>query len=294
MKGKKILAAILILCLGGLIIYGLGNYITGLQQPEKTVFVAVAKKDVLEGSFLTTNDYEYVAIPESDYIYSYVTYQPKQTTNTDGSISETLYDPLKGKEVSQRLYAGERIVKGRINFNTENLMEEAEYNDAEYRRYTYNGSGLENFAGLLKSGDRIDIWIQYTVVDNTKEGKADKIIVTDKIFSNVLISKVLDSSGNEVTASTGAASVLELMMKEKDLQEFITWRAVGKITLVKSSSTANEGSMVDRIKLSLGELADSVISSPEGYSIISNIDVVENSGAGYEIDLNESDAAKNK
>ena len=99
-----------------------------------------------------------------------------------GLVVVETFDSLKGKEVKSPMYEGERINKSRIRFDNE-MTEEMELTNANYKRYTYDGAGLNNFAGLLKSGDRVDIWLQYTISakeDKVNKQKEDKIIVTTK------------------------------------------------------------------------------------------------------------------
>lgn len=279
---KVILALVLILTALGVGV-GLFTIISNATAPEEMVMVAVATGDIQEGTFLTTNMYSYKSIPKSEYIPSYITMQSREVVNATGAVQLEEYDSLKGKEVKSPMYEGERLVKSRINFSNE-MADEDEFNNKAFKRYTYSGSGLNNFAGLLKSGDRVDIWVQYTITskdDEQKEQKADKIIVTDKVFSNVLISRVLDESGSEITTSSGGANVLEFMLTEEDIQKLISWRAIGTFTLVKSGTTdtANE---VERKVISMNDLIDDVVSSTENSSLLT-------AGGNYEIDTSVND-----
>lgn len=266
---KKVILGLIILLVAIGVGVGLFIMISDATEPEEMIMVAVAKTDVAEGTFLTSAEYEYKAIPKSQYIASYVTMQTREVSDQDGNIKLETYDSLKGKEVRSPLYQGEMINKSRISFSNE-MEDEEEFNNKLYKRYTYNGSGLNNFAGLLKSGDRVDIWLQYTIssTDNEETGEErDRIIVTDKIFSNVLISRVLDETGNEITTSSGGASVLEFMMTEEDIQKFISWRAIGTVTLVKSS-TDDADTEITRKVISMNQLISDVVNDKASNSLL--------------------------
>lgn len=279
---KKLILVVITLLIAAGVGFGLYSMISDATAPEEMISVAVLKKDVEEGHFLTSADYDYVSIPSSEYIPSYVVMQRKEVLDeATGKTKVEIYDSLKGKEVVSPMYVGERLNKSRVRFSNE-MADEMEFSNKDYKRYTYSGTGLNNFAGLLKSGDRVDIWLQYTITaKGTGTNDSDKIIVTDKIFTNVLISRVLDGAGNEVTTSSGEASVLEFMMTEEDIQKFISWRAIGTATLVKSGKDSSDSSISRKI-ISMNELVSTVVEDAENTSLL-------NPNLNYQIDDSVND-----
>lgn len=280
---KKTILVVILLVVALAVALGLYSMVSNATAPEEMVMVAVAKGDIAEGTFLTSSMYEYKAIPKTEYIPTYVTMQSREILDSKGAVTVEQYDSLKGKEVKSPMYEGERLIKARINFSNE-MTDEEEFSNKLFKRYTYSGSGLNNFAGLLKSGDRVDIWVQYTISSKDDEAnakQADKIIVTDRIFSNVLISRVLDETGAEVTTSSGGASVLEFMLTDQDIQKFISWRAIGTVTLVKSGSSETPTN-IDRRVISMNDLINDVVSSAENNSLLDE-------NTAYEIDNSIND-----
>lgn len=211
------------------------------QKPVNYIYIAVAKQNIPAGTFLQPNMYEYVKIPETDYIRSYVTL--KQIVAQNGKVQ--YQDPLNGLEAKENIYAGERIIKERLSdFRADNQILS---NISDYKRMAYTAEGIENMAGQLREGDRVDFWCRYELKD-----KNNIYIVVEKILSNIPVVKAIDSSSNEVKKRNAPASAIEVMLKEDEIEKFLLYKDMGKITIVKtvtSSSTGENTKYVEKKKI---------------------------------------------
>lgn len=210
------------------------------QKPVNYVYVAVAKQNIPAGTFLQPNMYEYVKIPETDYIRSYITL--KQVVAQNGKIQ--YQDPLNGLEVKENIYAGERIMKERLSdFRADNQILS---NMSDYKRMAYTAEGIDNMAGQLREGDRVDFWCRYEIRD-----KDNIYIVVEKILSNVPVVRAIDSSSNEVKRRNASASAIEVMLKEDEIEKFLLYKDMGKITIVKTinSSPSENTKYVEKKKI---------------------------------------------
>lgn len=238
--------------------------VTKISQPKETVKIAVAKQDIKAGAILQDHMYEYVPIPKDEVIPSYVQEEVVLVKDDDGNTTQRLVDTLKGKEAKENIYKGERIIKGRVGGTTIAGKDEDndDFDSTGLRRMTYTAQGIQNLAGQLKAGDRVDFWIRYKLQD--KENN-DTIVVVDKILSNVPVVKALDSNYREIKSTDQATTTIEIMLTQEQVQEFIKWRDFGKITLVKVpvDANVNQEKEITRKKMSMNDLILEVLSMTE-------------------------------
>lgn len=238
--------------------------VTKISQPKETVKIAVAKQDIKAGAILQDHMYEYVPIPKDEVIPSYVQEEVVLVKDDDGNTTQRLVDTLKGKEAKENIYKGERIIKGRVGGTTIAGKDEDndDFDSTGLRRMTYTAQGIQNLAGQLKAGDRVDFWIRYKLQD--KENN-DTIVVVDKILSNVPVVKALDSNYREIKSTDQATTTIEIMLTQEQVQEFIKWRDLGKITLVKVpvDANVNQEKEITRKKMSMNDLILEVLSMTE-------------------------------
>lgn len=275
-----------------LTIVGILYSIDNMSKPPKTIAVAVSTKDIQAGVILQPDMYEYVEIPTDEYISAYITKKNVEEKKKDGSIVFVKKDLLQGKEVTENIYKGEKILSTRIS-NFVSLQEdeggEILYDSTGLRRMTYTAQGVQNLAGQLKAGDKIDFWLRYRLQD--KENK-DSIIVVDKILSSVLVVKALNSSSQEIKNKNEVSTTVELLLTQEEIQEFIKYRDLGKITLVKVPPDANVNNEkeITRKRMSMNDLIWDVLSMEEDEmnkeQIVKDEDQKENVDKYY-IDENE-------
>lgn len=222
------------------------------EKPVNYVYVAVAKQNIPAGTFLKPNMYQYIKIPENEFIKSYITM--KQMVAKDGTIHYE--DPLEGLEVRENIYAGEKIMKERLSdFRADNQILK---NPNIYKRMTYTAEGIDNMAGQLREGDRVDFWCRYELRD--KNG--DTYIVVEKILANVPVVRAIDSSYQEIKNKNGAATTIEVLLTEDEVQQFLVYKNLGRITVVKSndnsSTTANTKFVAKKTVISIDSLLEQV------------------------------------
>lgn len=297
MNKRTLIASVVALLVTATAMFFIFTSIKQMSQPKETVEVAVAKQDIKAGTILQPDMYEYVAIPKDEVIPSYVQKEVVIIKNDNGDNVETLSDMLKGKEAKENIYKGERIIKSRISgFSVQGIEGvEGEDGTADYsglRRMTYTAQGIQNLAGQLKAGDRIDFWIRYKLQD--KENN-DIIIVVDKILSNVPVVKALDSNFQEIKNNNAASTTIEILLTQEQIQEFIKWRDLGKITLVKVPPGVNTDAEkeITRVKMSMNDLIWEVLSMTEDK--MNKDDIVKDESkkkevANYHIPENTDDA----
>lgn len=275
-----------------LTIVGILYSIDNMSKPPETIAVAVSTKDIQAGVILQPDMYEYVEIPINEHISTYVTKKNVEEKKKDGSIVFVKKDLLQGKEVTENIYKGEKILSTRIsNFVSlqEDEGDEILYDSTGLRRMTYTAQGIQNLAGQLKAGDKIDFWLRYRLQD--KENK-DSIIVVDKILSSVLVVKALNSSSQEIKNKNEVSTTVELLLTQEEIQEFIKYRDLGKITLVKVPPDANVNNEkeITRKRMSMNDLIWDVLSMEEDEmnkeQIVKDEDQKENVDKYY-IDENE-------
>lgn len=258
MNKRLIIAVAIALIVTIAVVYSIFTAVNNMSKPEETIAIAVAKTEIKAGSILKPNEmYEYIEIPKNEYIDSYVTYETVIQQDDNGRSVAQLIDMLKGKEALATIYKGERIVKARIS-NNESEVEEFK----NMRRMTYTAQGVQNLAGQIKVGDKIDFWLRYTLYDKENQ---DSIIVVDKILNRVPVVKALDSNLQEIKNSNEVSTTIEVLLTQEEIQEFIKWRDLGKITLVKVPTGVDESDEkeVNRKKMSINELIWDVISMTE-------------------------------
>jgi len=262
MNKRTIIACVVALLVTVIAIFFIFTSVNKISQPKETVAVAVAKQEIKTGTILQPDMYEYVPIPKDEVIPSYVQKEIVVIKNENGKSVETLSDMLKGKEATENIYKGEKIIKSRVSdISLQNNEGESEENDfTGLRKMTYTAQGVQNLAGQLKAGDYIDFWIRYKLTDDENN---DTIVVVDKILSNVPVVKALDSNSQEIKSGNNEASTtIEVMLSQEQIQEFIKWRDLGKITLVKVPVGVNTDAEkeVTRVKMSMNDLIWDVLS----------------------------------
>lgn len=263
MNKRTIIASVVALLITVIAMYFIFTSITQMSRPKETVEVAVAKQEIKAGTILQPDMYEYVLIPKDEVIPSYVQKEVVIIKNENGDLVKTLSDMLKGKEAKENIYKGERIVRSRVSGFSIGVEGENEVSDySGLRRMTYTAQGIQNLAGQLKTGDYIDFWIRYKLQD--KENN-DTIVVVDKILSNVPVVKALDSNSQEIKNGTAASTTIEILLTQEQIQEFIKWRDLGRITLVKVPPNINTDAEkeVTRVKMSMNDLIWDVLSMTE-------------------------------
>lgn len=231
-----------------------------MSKPVPMVAVAQATKEIKAGEILDPNEnYTYINIPQSELSSSYITLVKMESNSKEGQTQATMTDILKGKEVTSDIYPNEKIMKGRVSSMTSLTDQKGETIDvSKYRKLTYTVTGPQNLAGQIKSGDRIDFWITYKLTDKTNK---DKIIVTDKILKNVIVNKTFDSNGQEIVNNEGIAKTAEFLLTEDEVQTYIQYKDLGKITLAKVPTSSNDvSSEVVRKKLSINDLVWEIVS----------------------------------
>lgn len=282
MNKRTIIASVAALLITVIAMYFIFTSITQMSRPKETVEVAVAKQEIKAGTILQPDMYEYVLIPKDEVIPSYVQKEVVIIKNENGDLVKTLSDMLKGKEAKENIYKGERIVKSRVSgFSIGVEGEDEEVSDySGLRRMTYTAQGIQNLAGQLKTGDYIDFWIRYKLQD--KENN-DTIVVVDKILSNVPVVKALDSNSQEIKNGTAASTTIEILLTQEQIQEFIKWRDLGRITLVKVPPGVNTDTEkeITRVKMSMNDLIWDVLSMTEDK--MNKDDIVKNESKKGEI-----------
>lgn len=259
---KRVVTAIVISLV--FTVLAIGGIVFGLKQitkPEETIKIAVAVEEIKAGTILQTSMYDYVSIPKSQYIPSYVTYE-EIIKEENGSKQVLLNDTLKGKETKTDIYKGERIAKGRVSGVAIDTIEDSEGNVLDvnsFRRMSFSASGTKNLSGQMKSGDKVDFWLRYKLTDKNNN---DQIVVVDKILKDVPVLKAFDSNGVEITTTGISASSVELLLTEEEVQEYLKWADLGNITLVKVpvGSSDSEDNEIVRKKLSMNDLIHEIIS----------------------------------
>jgi Flp pilus assembly protein CpaB len=264
MNKRTIIASVVALLITVIAMFLIFTSISQMSQPKETVEVAVAKQEIMAGTILQPDMYEYVAIPKDEVIPSYVQKEIVIVKDKNGNSTKTLSDMLKGKEAKENIYKGERIIRSRVSGFSVQTGDGNETSDdySGLRRMTYTAQGIQNLAGQLKAGDYIDFWIRYKLQD--KEN-SDTIVVVDKILSNVPVVKALDSNAQEIKSGDEASTTIEIMLSQEQIQEFIKWRDLGKITLVKVPVGVNTNAEkeVTRVKMSMNDLIWDVLSMTE-------------------------------
>ena len=251
MNKKIVIMIIFALLVSFTTVFLIFTAVNDMTKEDETVIVAVAKENIKAGIIMKSDMYEYVEIPKSEYIPMYIKKTDKE---------------LKGVEVKENIYKGEKILSTRIGtftvINDENADDEKIFNDTGLRRMTYTAQGVQNLAGQLKAGDKIDFWLRYKLQD--KENK-DTIVVVDKILSNVSVVKALNSNSQEIKNKNEASTTIELLLEQEQIQEFIKWKDLGKITLVKVPPNINvdKEKEITRKKMSMNELIWDVLSMEE-------------------------------
>lgn len=278
MNKKIVIMIIFALLVSFTTVFLIFTAVNDMTKEDETVIVAVAKENIKAGIIMKSDMYEYVEIPKSEYIPMYIKKTDKE---------------LKGVEVKENIYKGEKILSTRIGtftvINDENADDEKIFNDTGLRRMTYTAQGVQNLAGQLKAGDKIDFWLRYKLQD--KENK-DTIVVVDKILSNVSVVKALNSNSQEIKNKNEASTTIELLLEQEQIQEFIKWKDLGKITLVKVPPNINidKEKEITRKKMSMNELIWDVLSMEENEMNKNDIKKNENQKENidkYFIDENE-------
>lgn len=264
MNKRTIIASVVALLITAIVMFFIFTSISRMSQPKDTVQVAVAKQEIKAGTILQPDMYEYVSIPEDEVIPSYVQKEVVIVKDANGNSTETLSDTLKGKEANENIYKGERIIRSRVSGFSVQTGDGNETSDdySGLRRMTYTAQGIQNLAGQLKAGDYIDFWIRYKL--QNKEN-SDTIVVVDKILSNVPVVKALDSNAQEIKSGNEASTTIEILLSQEQIQEFIKWRDLGRITLVKVPTGVNPDAEkeVTRVKMSMNDLIWDVLSMTE-------------------------------
>lgn len=264
MNKRTIIASVVALLITAIVMFFIFTSISRMSQPKDTVQVAVAKQEIKAGTILQPDMYEYVSIPEDEVIPSYVQKEVVIVKDANGNSTETLSDTLKGKEAKENIYKGERIIRSRVSGFSVQTGDGNETSDdySGLRRMTYTAQGIQNLAGQLKAGDYIDFWIRYKL-QNKENG--DTIVVVDKILSNVPVVKALDSNAQEIKSGNEASTTIEILLSQEQIQEFIKWRDLGRITLVKVPTGVNPDAEkeVTRVKMSMNDLIWDVLSMTE-------------------------------
>lgn len=264
MNKRTIIASVVALLITAIVMFFIFTSISRMSQPKDTVQVAVAKQEIKAGTILQPDMYEYVSIPEDEVIPSYVQKEVVIVKDANGNSTETLSDTLKGKEAKENIYKGERIIRSRVSGFSVQTGDGNETSDdySGLRRMTYTAQGIQNLAGQLKAGDYIDFWIRYKL--QNKEN-SDTIVVVDKILSNVPVVKALDSNAQEIKSGNEASTTIEILLSQEQIQEFIKWRDLGRITLVKVPTGVNPDAEkeVTRVKMSMNDLIWDVLSMTE-------------------------------
>lgn len=264
MNKRTIIASVVALLITAIAMFFIFTSISRMSQPKDTVQVAVAKQEIKAGTILQPDMYEYVSIPEDEVIPSYVQKEVVIVKDANGNSTKTLSDMLKGKEAKENIYKGERIIRSRVSGFSVQTDDGNETSDdySGLRRMTYTAQGIQNLAGQLKAGDYIDFWIRYKLQDREN---SDTIVVVDKILSNVPVVKALDSNSQEIKSGTAASTTIEILLTQEQIQEFIKWRDLGRITLVKVPTGVNPDAEkeVTRVKMSMNDLIWDVLSMTE-------------------------------
>ncbi|QUH21998.1 SAF domain-containing protein [Alkaliphilus sp. B6464] len=262
MNKRLVVASLAALVITVMIISGLIYGVNNMSKPEETIEIAYALQEIKAGSIIKPEMYEYRSIPVDEFNPSYVTKEEVMIPNLDGKKAAQLIDVLKGKEADENIYKGERIVKARIRGIGADKNEEI-FENTNLRRMTYTAQGINNLAGQVKSGDRVDFWIRYTLADKINK---DKVVVVDKVLANVPILKALDQNSQEIrNGSEAPSTTIEVALTQEQIQEFIKWKGMGSITLVKVPVDADldKENDITRKKMSMNDLILEVISMTE-------------------------------
>lgn len=262
MNKRLIIASLIALLITALIITGLIYTINNMTKPKETVEVAYALQEIKAGSIIRPEMYAYKKIPKDEFNPSYVTKEEVMVLDSNGKKVVKLADVLKGKEASENIYKGEIIIKARVRGIGADKNEDI-FQNTNLRRMTYTAQGIDNLAGQLKAGDRVDFWIRYVLYDKINN---DKIIVVDKILENVPVLRALDQNAQEIkNGSKVPSTTIEVALPQEKIQEFIKWKGLGRITLVKVPVDANlkEEKKITRKKMSMNDLILEVISMTE-------------------------------
>lgn len=260
MNKKKIITIIASVVLTAVAVGGIYFGFKQISKPEQTVEVAVATQDIKAGEICSSKNYTYVEMAKSKVSPSYVT--KVEVENQKGNDKTyTVSDVLKGKEASSAIYQNEPIMKGRITGlnSTVDATEIIDY--SKYTKMMYNVTDTKSLDGQVHAGDKVDLWVRYTLTDKTTH---DKLVVVDKILKKVLVNRTFDSDGKEITDITIPAKSMEILLAEDEVSEYLKYQDFGRYTLVKSpSSDDKESDEVVRKKLSTNGLIQEIISMKE-------------------------------
>lgn len=278
-------------------VVGIFSIVNMQLSPEELVEVATVKQDIKAGTILKPEMYTYRKIPKSQYIASHVTKQ---------EIDGKLVDPLLGKEALEPLYKDETIVKSRVSGlgSGEDSVSIDLEDSTNMRRMTYTSDGVDNMAGQLRAGDRVDFWLKYELQDSETN---DKILVTQKILSAVQILKSYDSNAAEIKDNEIPSTTIELLLTQEQVQHFVQWRSMGTLTLVKVPADADVEAEEEMpiTKLSVNDLKWDILSIADGTTLkkdvvkddskkdsVGNFEI--NSGHSVDVDKKEEDEKSNK
>ena len=260
MNKKKIITIIASIVLTIVTVGGIYFGAKHLSKPEDTIEVAVATQDIKAGKICDSKNYTYVAMPKSKVSPSYVTkVEVENTTGKDKTY--VVSDILKGKEVSSDIYQNEPIVKGRVTGLNSGVDATEIIDYSKYTKMMYNVTDTKSLDGQVHAGDKVDLWVRYTLTDKTTH---DKLVVVDKVLKKVIVNRTFDSEGKEINDISVPAKSMEILLAEDEVSEYLKFQEFGKYTLVKSPTTDDKSSdEVVRKKLSTNGLIQEVISMKE-------------------------------
>lgn len=256
MNKKIVIATTTSLVVTGVLMFGIITVAKNISKPKETIEVACATKEIKAGMTLQSDMYTYKSIPKDEDNPQYV---HKQRVDNKGKIEYV--DPILGKVTSTIIYNGEKIIDARVEGvkQTNGGNTDASTVNTNLRKMTYTAQGINNLAGQLKPGDKVDFWIRYKL---QQKDTNDTIIVVDKILENVPIVKALDGNSEEIKGNNAPSTTIEILLPQDQIQDFIKWRDLGNITLVKVPADADTSKekKINRIRMSMNDLSQEVLS----------------------------------
>lgn len=217
-KSKKTGIITISLLLSAVIFFCLMIFIDGMTVPDRESWkeVYTARTDISKGTYITDDNVDTLfgveKVPDEFYAESAVTDKKS----------------LTGNSTTRNIRSREIITNDKITY-----LAEMEYADKRLEDCAEVSVGFESLnsslAGKIRGGDIISI----EIVTNEKATKC--------LAENVYVSHVYDNTGVEIIDDGGenAASVMTVLISNKDRNSFIRGLASGKAYISKVLDTNN-------------------------------------------------------
>ena len=251
---RNIVIAVVLAALAALMTsYYVTNYKRHVQQGEKHVQVYVASQDIPAGTAGT------------DAMGMLKRKAVTQNAVAPGAISKP--DEIKTKIASQRIYAGEQVTVNRFSSVAQSGIQGNL--KGTLRAYQIAGTANQVLAGILKTGDRVDIVanFHYKFANQSSSGSGVTYAATKIVLRNIKVLRAPASPGtaSKLGGSTDTRYQVVLALTDNQTQK-IQW-------LLGDASSDDNGPKPDRWHLTLRPVvhdADSTDHVDTWYSVLTD------------------------